>query len=120
MSCDEDDLMGSRETINGRPYVLLTKSGACMPCILANEVKILSARNNLLHMEISALDQQTWTLVVRVNGEEIHREVVNSPSWEETDVNLAKFSGKKIRLEVINLPDQSDGGYGLISNLSIR
>ena len=124
VSCKEDETMGLKESLLGRSNVLLTKSGDWMPCVLAVRVDFSKETKTTLHLETAAQKGHPWILVVRVNGEEIYRKENFSTSgkagWIETNLNLEKFLGKKVLLEVINLPFESGEGNGLISLLTLQ
>lgn len=124
VSCMEDASMGLKESLEGRSDVLLTKSGNWMPCVLALKVDLSRELKTTLHLETATQMGHSWTLVVRVNGEEIYRKdhlpTSGEAGWIETNLNLEKFIGRKVLIEVINLPYGSGEGNGLISSLTLQ
>jgi hypothetical protein len=94
-----------------------------MPCILARKVTLDKGKDTF-HLETAAEMGRPWTLVVRVDGEEIYRQdqVASSatPGWIETNLSLEAYRGREVLLEVINLAYHSNPGIGLIGALALE
>jgi hypothetical protein len=122
-SCAEDFLLGLKHDIDGRSQVLLTRSGDWMPCTLANRVTLPGKQSPVLRLEAGRFNQGEWLLVVRAAGEELLRQPVDRQTapdnWLQVAVDLEKFRGETVWLEVSNHPSGPEGAYGWISALSI-
>ncbi len=58
-----------------------------------------------LQLNVSHASDGAYTLIVKVNGEEVHHTNVVSPSpWTRVGVDVTPCKGKEITLEVINQP----------------
>ncbi len=61
-----------------------------------------------LSLRVSHLPEKDWSLVVKANGNVIHQELINTAltrpqrGWAAINVDLSKFAGQKVLLEVQN------------------
>lgn len=78
------------------------------PCVLRAAVTLPPDKACYLDLRVSHVPQQDWQLVVKANGEVIHDQLVDDKlttpqrGWASLQVDLAKFAGKKVLLEVLN------------------
>ena len=62
----------------------------------------------MLDMHVSHYPQSNWQLVVRVNGEVIHSQLIDDKltqpqkGWATVQVDLSRFAGQKVFIEVLN------------------
>ena len=76
------------------------------PCTLTATVAIPPSKKTRLVLDVSHHPQGDWLLQVRANGEQVLKEDVNAKScaegWGTFTVDLSKFAGKEVRLELMN------------------
>ena len=113
--CGPDMEPGYRENYRGKEGVLLThpldkETG----CLLSKELEIPAGKKTTLRMTVSHFKTDDavgdWVLLVRVNGSPqkealIGPETVGADGWTTVDVDLTKFAGQKIAVELENRPN---------------
>jgi len=123
-SCMDDFLLGMKEDASGRPRVLLLRGGDWMPCTLSTEVDLPAGVESVLRLEAGVVNGAPWTLLVRSGGQELLRQEISPATthagWLALEVDLAQFSGKRLRLEVSDQASGESTGYGFLSELSIQ
>ena len=94
---------------NGQTDVLRTHANAPdKPLILRAAVALPGDRAMLLDMHVSHYPQCDWQLVVKANGQVLHDQLIDATlttpqkGWATIQVDLAKFAGQKVVLEVLN------------------
>ncbi len=83
------------------------------PCILRSAVRVPADKHTELRLSASYHPQRDWQLLVFANGEKLHDSLVAESTakegWVDVTVDLSRFAGKNIVLEVHNHPnDWSD------------
>jgi hypothetical protein len=62
-------------------------------------------RKYSLYMDVAAEGGhplRDWLLIVKVDGEELHNEAIDSPFWKTIKVDLSRFSGRMVTFELWN------------------
>ncbi len=107
--CGADMDPGLRAEHGGRKNVLMThplnKSTAC---ILSRTVKIKKGGKTGLSIWVSHHPQGDWDLIVKGNGQQLFKGSIGEETvkngWMEVKVDLTKFAGKEVKLELLNVP----------------
>ena len=94
---------------NGQTDVMRTHANAHdKPLVLHAGVVLPKDRPMMLDLHISHPAQCDWQLVVRANGQTIHDQLIDEKlttpqrGWATVQVDLSKFAGQKVLLEVLN------------------
>jgi hypothetical protein len=108
--CGEDMDPGLRPEWNGRKNVFMTHPlDRQTPCVIARTVEIPADRKVLLRLTVGHHPGGDWTLVVRANGEELLRQTVGEKTaqngWLDVTVDLSRYAGQKVRIELLNEPN---------------
>ncbi|MDR0327563.1 MAG: ADP-ribosylglycohydrolase family protein [Planctomycetaceae bacterium] len=108
--CGPDMEPGVREFF-GRTNVLLTHpKERGVPCILSREVKVPDKGRCELRLVVTHDDLGDWDLIVKVDGKEILKRSIGKEHdppnnrWTTVDVDLTPYTGKTIKLELLNQP----------------
>jgi putative membrane-bound dehydrogenase-like protein len=93
---------------SGRSGVLRTHPvSAEIPSVLSGKFAIPAGKKTTLVVDVSHDRQGDWRLVIKANGEQVLKEDVSpktcSDGWATFKVDLSKFAGKEIRLELMNV-----------------
>jgi len=76
------------------------------PCVLSRTVEVPASGKTRLVLDVSHYPGADWMLVVRADGKVIHQSVVGPETtqdgWTKVRVDLARFAGKTVALEVLN------------------
>jgi hypothetical protein len=122
-SCTEDSLLGLKQNMNGREQVLLTQSAPWMPCTLMARIDLPQKGKHTLRLEVSSMENRTWVLVVRANGQELLRKEImsqtNTNAWQAVEVDLPVDEDKSLLLEVSNMALGNKSAYGLFAIIHI-
>jgi hypothetical protein len=105
--CGQDMDPGLREEFDGRKFVLITHPlDQERACILYKTMEIPAEKKTNLLMTVGHHPQGDWTLIVKANGKEIMKKSVGAKTakdgWMEVKVDLSKFAGTTINLELLN------------------
>jgi hypothetical protein len=79
-----------------------------------------------ISLRVSHLADKDWSLVVKVNGEVHHQELINTAltrpqrGWASITVDLSQFAGKKVLLEVQNASNDWSNEHGFWKRLAIE
>lgn len=110
----------------GREYVLRTHPvDKNQPCVLAREVALPEGKRSRLVVSVShhAQPQGDWQLVVKADGKTVHQQDVGhqtvTDGWADISVDLSKFAGKTVRLELLNQPTGWNYEFGYWSRAEI-
>ena len=94
---------GLRKEWAGRTNVLLTHPlSREVPCVLSRRVEIPSGRKTTLHFAVTNHPKGDWTLVVRVDGDEVLKKSVEDTKWKEFRIDLTKHAGETVNIELEN------------------
>lgn len=76
------------------------------PCILKAPVSVRKGRKTILKVSAGRYPEADWQLVVRAAGQELFRSMVDANTakegWLDRDVDLSRFAGQNIVVEVAN------------------
>jgi len=108
--CGEDMDPGLHPEWNGRKNVFMTHPlDRQTPCVIVRTVEIPADRKVLLRLTVGHHPGGDWTLVVRANGEELLRQTVGEKTaqngWLDVTVDLSRYAGQKVRIELLNEPN---------------
>jgi len=118
-NCGPDMDPGFKEKTMGKNNVLLThplneKTG----CELSRKVKLPADKKTTLHLTVGHHPEGDWDLIVAVDGKEIARKAVSKQTtgrdvWMQAEVDLSDYTGKEVKLELINQPTgwKFEAGY---------
>jgi hypothetical protein len=116
--CGEDMNPGLREELRGRKNVLVTHPlSESVGCVLSRSVGLPVNRKSTLKLVVGHDARGDWDLIVRVNGEQLLRKTIGpettSLGWTEVNVDLSRFVGQTVKLELVNEPTgwHYEGGY---------
>ena len=94
---------------NGQTDMLRTHANAPdKPLILKSGIVLPKDRPMMLDLHVSNQPQFDWQLVVRANGEVLCDQIIDDKlttpqkGWATIQVDLSKFAGQKVLLEVLN------------------
>ena len=94
---------GLREEWQGRSNVLLTHPRSReVPCVLSRRVEIPTGRKTALLFAVTNHPKGDWTLVVRVDGDEVLKKSVEDTKWKEFRIDLTKHAGETVNIELEN------------------
>jgi hypothetical protein len=101
----------------GRAYVLRTHPvNRETPCVLRRTVDIPADTRYRLRATVGHDPNGDWQLVIRCNGEELASELIApntcTNGWRTIEVDLARFSGDQVQLELMNAPNGWAWEYG--------
>ncbi|MGE5294206.1 MAG: ADP-ribosylglycohydrolase family protein [Solirubrobacterales bacterium] len=122
--CGSDMEPGLREELRGRQNVLLTHPlSQTVGCVLTKTVDLPANKKSSLKLEVGHDARGDWDLIVRANGEQLIRKTIGPDTttlgWTEVNVDLTKFAGKSVKLELVNAPPAWRYEAGLWSKIAI-
>jgi hypothetical protein len=107
--CGEDMNPGLREELRGRENVLVThplREGVA--CVLSRSINLPVDRKSMLKLVVGHDARGDWDLIVKADGEPLLQKTIGpettSLGWTEVDVNLSRFAGRTVKLELVNEP----------------
>jgi hypothetical protein len=116
--CGEDMNPGFYEDMLGKKNVLVTHPlDRDIGCVLSNKVKIAEGKKTTLHLIVGHHPQGDWVLLVKAGGKELFNKPVGKETakdgWMDVEIDLSKYAGKEINLELVNQPTgwAFEGGY---------
>jgi arylsulfatase A len=94
---------GLRKEWGGRKNVLLTHPlTRDTPCVLSRSVDIPAGKKTALKFAVNNHPKGNWTLIVRIDGDEVLRKSIEDSSWQELQFDLTKHAGETIKIELEN------------------
>ena len=108
----------------GKPRVVRTHPLAQgQPCILRAAVAVHAGKRTELRMTVAPHPQADWQLLVFANGEKLHDSLVAANTtpegWADVVVDLSRFAGRNILLEVHNHPNNWANEFAYWSRLEV-
>lgn len=112
---------GGVEVLNefrGRSEVLRTHPiERGKPCVLVGEFSVPEGQQTRLLLAVSHDPRGDWQLVVRANGETLLDKPVTAQNamadgWYEATIDLSKFAGQRVKLELENRPTDWSWEFG--------
>ncbi len=77
-----------------------------MPCVLFRQLEVPEDKTTKLHIRASYHAHGDWQLRVLANDEVLHDQIVSyetvQSEWLELEINLTRFAGESVRLELEN------------------
>ena len=115
-----------REELRGRKNVLVTHPlGENVGCVLSRSISLPANRKSTLKLVVGHDARGDWDLIVKANGELLLRKTIGpettSLGWTDVHVDLSRFAGQTVKLELVNEPTgwhYETGYWGEISVLS--
>jgi hypothetical protein len=107
--CGSEMNPGLRDELRGRRNVLVTHPlSRTVGCVLTRTVTLPPDRKSTLHLVVGHDARGDWDLIVRTDGEQVLRKGIGPDTttlgWTEVDIDLSRFAGKSVRLELVNEP----------------
>ncbi|MHC4842280.1 MAG: ADP-ribosylglycohydrolase family protein [Planctomycetota bacterium] len=105
-NCAGDEFLGLHNEFAGRENVLATlPESQEVPCTISKRVKIPSDKAKL-QLVVGHIELLDWLLIVKANGDELLKTLVDSDTaedgWKDITVDLSKYAGSEIMLELQN------------------
>jgi hypothetical protein len=76
------------------------------PCVLKAPVSVRKGKTTVLNLSAGRYPEGDWQLIVRAAGQEVFRSMVDANTakegWLDQEVDLSRFAGQNIVLEVLN------------------
>lgn len=86
------------------------------PCVLSTRRAIPAGMKTRLLLEVSHHDAGDWRLTVKANGETLHDSIIGAETtvdgWTQVEVDLSKFGGQEITLEIANAANGWSNEFG--------
>ncbi len=107
--CGEDMEPGLRDELRGRKNVLVTHPlSRTVGCVLTRTMTLPPDKKSSLNLVVGHDARGDWDLIVRADGEELLRKTIGPDTttmgWAELSVDLSRFAGKSVKLELVNEP----------------
>jgi hypothetical protein len=105
--CGQDMDPGLRAEQRGRKNVLVTHPlDQNIGCIISRKVELPAGKRSTLKLEVGHDPRGDWDLIVKANGTQLLRKTVGPDTaqlgWLEVEVDLSRYAGKNVELELIN------------------
>ena len=112
------------KTFQGKPRVVRTHPPAQgQPCILRSPVTVVAGKKTELRMTVAHHPQADWQLLVFANGEKLHDALIaantTQEGWADVVIDLSRFAGRNIVLEVHNHPNNWASEYAYWQRLEV-
>ena len=107
--CGEDMNPGLREELRGRENVLVTHPlREDVACVLSRSINLPANRKSTLKLVVGHDARGDWDLIVKADGEPLFQKTIGpettSVGWTGVNVNLSRFAGRTVKLELVNEP----------------
>ncbi len=116
--CGDDMNPGFYDELHGKKNVLMTHPlNRTTGCVLSKEVEIPAGKKTILALTVGHHPEGDWILIVKADGKELLRKTIGKETakdlWTDIDVDLSRYAGKKVKLELINQPSEwkFEAGY---------
>jgi len=101
----------------GRPGVLRTHPiNQTTPCILTRTIDLPAGKKSKLRLSVAHDPSGDWQLVVMANGEKLYDGLIGPKTtkngWADLEVDLSKFAGKQVKLELRNQANNWSWEFG--------
>lgn len=117
-ACGDDMNPGLEAHFGGKQNVFVTHpKSKGIASVLSRRVKVPDQADAHLHLVVGHHPNGDWMLVVQVNGKPIAQQAIGPKTshdgWCDVDVNLNKWAGQEIDLQLLNQPTgwQFEAGY---------
>jgi hypothetical protein len=107
--CGDAENPGLRKELRGRENVLVTHPlSANVACVLRRSISVPGQRRSALKLVVGHDARGDWDLVVKADGTPLLRKSIGPETtnlgWTEVRVDLTRFAGRTVRLELVNEP----------------
>jgi hypothetical protein len=107
--CGDDMEVGLFPELRGRENVLVTHPlNQDIGCIISRSVQLPSGKRSVLGLVVGHDPRGDWDLIVKVNGQPLLRKTIGMETttlgWTEVAVDLSRYAGESVELELINQP----------------
>ena len=107
--CGHDMDPGLRRELRGRENVLLTHPlSESIGCVLTRTVELPAPQKTVLKLVVGNDPRGDWDLIVKADGRQLLRKTIGPETttlgWTEVKVDLSRFAGKAVKLELVNQP----------------
>jgi putative heme-binding domain-containing protein len=116
--------LGLVKEMYGRQGVIRThpiKEG--VPCVLTRTVDLPAGKRSTLRLSVAHDPQGDWQLVVKANGEKLYDGLIGPKTtkngWADLEIDLSKFAGKPVNLELLNAPNNWSYEFGYWGRVEI-
>ncbi len=118
--CVLDSSAGIRER-NGEIVSFMTlPANRKTPCVIRKSVEIPKEKKTTLELSVKSHRLGNWDLVVRVNKRELLRKTIESPRFIDLSVDLSKYAGQTIDLELNHQPTGWDREHASWKKIAIE
>ena len=116
--------LGIVKELYGRAGVLRTHPiSQKEPCILTRTVDLPAGKKAKLRLSVAHDPQGDWQLVVTANGEKLYDGIIGPKTtkngWADLDIDLSKFAGKPVKLELRNQANNWSYEFGYWGRVEI-
>ena len=73
-----------------------------LQCVVFRNVKVPSGKETTLTFAVNNHPKGNWTLIVRINSDEVLKKSIEESKWKEIRLDLWKHAGKTIKIELEN------------------
>ncbi|UCG58484.1 MAG: ADP-ribosylglycohydrolase family protein [Phycisphaerales bacterium] len=107
--CGDDMNPGLYAEKRGRENVLVTHPlSETVGCVISRTAEIPPGKETSLRLVVGNDERGDWDLIVKAGSKQLLRKAVSNDTapdgWMEVEVDLSKYAGKSVRLELINQP----------------
>jgi len=101
----------------GRKNVLRTHPiSRNKPCVLSRTLTLSVDKKTELILDVAHHHRGDWQLIVRGNGQQLADEMISNETcpkgWRTITVDLTRFAGKQLRLEIVNQANDWSNEFG--------
>lgn len=106
-NCDTDKDSGLHKEVAGRKNVFITHSlSKQIGCVISRQIDIAKDKKTVLKLEVGNHPKGNWALIVRINKEEVSRDVIGKKkgktNWKTVITDLSKYAGTKVDVELVS------------------
>jgi len=107
--CGEDMDPGLYAEKRGKKKVLVTHPlNPTTGCVISRTVDVPADKKTTLKLVVGNDERGDWDLIVKADGKELLRKTVGEDTapggWMDVEVDLSRYDGKKVKLELVNEP----------------
>lgn len=109
---------------NGRPNVVRTHPPQHdRPCVLRSPLAIPKDKRTELRLTVSHHPKADWQLIVKAGGEKLHDSIIGEKSvkdgWAAVAVDLSKFAGQRVVLEVLDQSNNNSSEFAYWGKIEV-
>lgn len=116
--------LGIVKELYGRAGILRTHPiSQKEPCILTRTVDLSEVKKTKLRLSVAHDPQGDWQLIVSANGEKLYDGIIGPKTtkngWADLEIDLSKFAGKPVKLELRNQANNWSNEFGYWGRVEI-